>query len=429
MSHPAPPSSPRSGPALRRAGWLALTLVLLLGIGAAARVYSKARQSDALAERTARDAVRHVLTAQPRAGEGRRQISLPGTLKGRQEAPIYARASGYLQRWTHDIGQRVSAGELLAVIDAPEAEQELLQARAAREQIHSRSLLAASSLERWEGLRQRDAVSQQELDERRAAQRQGIADLAAADANVRRLEQLKAFRRVTAPFDGVIVRRNVDVGALVSAGTGAGTRELFYLAQTDLLRIDVAVPQAYAAAVKAGQEVKVRLLERGGAPFVGTVARTSGAIDSATRSMQVEIALPNADGRLLPGAYVEVTLPLANPAKTLVVPPGVLQFRQEGARVAVVLTDAHGFQRIALRPVTIGRDLGRAVEIQSGVTVQDALVLNPHDAIEEGERVVARAAPTETKTQPLARPGNAASGPAPTVARPAASGVPAIAQP
>lgn len=389
---PTPPS-PRSGAALRRAGWLALLVVLVLCTGAAARVYSKSRQAETLAERTARDAIRHVVTTQPRAGESRRQLSLPGTLKGRQEAPIYARASGYLQRWTKDIGQRVEAGELLAVIDAPEAEQELLQARAAREQIRARSLLAASSLERWEGLRQRDAVSQQELDERRAAQRQGVADLAAADANVKRLEQVQAFRRVTAPFAGVIVRRNVDVGALISAGSGGGTRELFYLAQTDPLRIDVAVPQAYAGAVKAGQEVRVRLVERPGPPFVGTVARTAGAIDAATRSLQVEIALPNADGRLFPGAYAEVTLPLANPAKTLVVPPGVLQFRQDGARVAVVQTDEQGRQIIALRPVKIGRDLGRVVEVQSGVDPKDTLVLNPHDAIEEGERVVARAAP------------------------------------
>jgi RND family efflux transporter MFP subunit len=187
------------------------------------------------------------------------------------------------------------------------------------------------------------------------------------------------------------------VGALISAGSGAGTRELFYLAQTDPLRIDVSVPQAYAAAVQPGQEVRVRLVERAGPPLAGSVARTAGAIDAATRSMQVEIALPNPDGRLFPGAYAEVTLPLANPAKTLVVPPGVLQFRQDGARVAVVQTDAQGLQRVSLRPVKIGRDLGRAVEVHSGVDVKDSLVLNPHDAIEDGERVVARPAPADKK--------------------------------
>ncbi|MGZ5780441.1 MAG: efflux RND transporter periplasmic adaptor subunit, partial [Burkholderiaceae bacterium] len=284
---------------------------------------------------------------------------------------------------------------LLAVIDVPEAEQELLQARAASEQIRARLALTQSSLERWEGLRQRDAVSQQELDERRAAHQQARADLAAAEANVRRLEQLQSFRRVTAPFSGTVVRRNVDVGALIGAGNNGANRELFYLAQTDKLRVDVAVPQTYSAAVIAGQEVTVKLLERPGVPFKGTVARTAGAIDSATRAMQIEISIPNPDGQLMAGAYVEVSLPLANPVKNLLIPVNVLQFRQDGPRVAVVTADAKGEQRIALRNVKLGRDIGRSIEVLGGITPKDALVLNPYDAIEDGERVVAQAAPQE----------------------------------
>lgn len=426
----SPASLPEADPharTLRRIGTAAALLLLVLGIGAAARVYSRSQHDTALAESTARNAQRHVLTTEAREHAGLRRISLPGTLRGQREAAIHARASGYLKSWTRDIGQTVRAGELLAVIDAPESEQELAQARAAREQIRARSALAASSLQRWEDLRQRDAVSQQELDERRASQRQAVADLAAADANIRRLEQLQAFRRVTAPFSGTVVRRNVDVGALISAGSGAGARELFYLAQTDVLRLDVAVPQAHAASVRAGQAVELRLAERGGAPVIGQVERSAGAIDPATRSMQVEIRVPNAEGRLLPGAYVEATLPLAQGAPALVVPPNVLQFRQQGARVATVQTGADGVQRVALRPVTLGRDLGRLVEIRDGLQLGEVLVMNPHDAIEDGEAVVARAVPIEPPpaagraagaTAPAAGPG----GTAPAAAAGTASG-------
>jgi multidrug efflux system membrane fusion protein len=392
---------PHASRTLKRAGLIGMTALALLLAGAAVRVYSKTQQADALAARSARDALRDVQTVLAKPGDPTRDLTLSGTLKGHLEAPIYARASGYLQRWSKDIGQSVKQGELLAVIDAPEAEQELLQARAGSEQIRARLALAQSSLQRWEELRARDAVSQQELDERRAAQGQARADLAAADANVKRLEQLQSFRLVTAPFAGVIVRRNVDVGALIGAGNNGANRELFYLAQTDTLRIDVAVPQTYAGGIKAGQEVRVKLLERPGPPVPGRVARSAGAIDSATRSMQVEITLANPDGKLLPGAYVEVSLPLDNPARNLVVPVGVLQFRQDGPRVAVVGRDAGGAEHIALRQVTLGRDFGRAVEVLAGIGAHDRLVLNPHDAIEDGEAVRAQAAPSD-KAKPRA---------------------------
>jgi multidrug efflux system membrane fusion protein len=378
--------------ALRRAGLIGLAVLALLCAAAAVRVVTNAGQADTLAARTAQDAVRHVQTAHARPGDPKRNLILPGTLQGQREAQIYARINGYLQRLNKDIGDRVKAGEVLAVIDAPEAEQELQQARATIEQIRARLGLAESSWQRAENLRQQDAVSQQDLDERRAARQQARADLAAAQANVRRLEQLQAFRRVTAPFDGVVVRRNVDVGTLIGAGNNGANRELFTIVQTDPLRIDVSVPQTSSAAVHAGQDVGVRLLERPGQPFKGTVARTAGALDAATRTLQVEVQLPNADGKLLPGAYVEVNLPLANPSKNLVVPVAALQYRQNGPRVAVVRKDAQGVERIALRPVKLGRDYGRSVEVLEGVTAEDALVLNPHDAIEDGEPVHAQAA-------------------------------------
>jgi multidrug efflux system membrane fusion protein len=388
---------PEQAGTLRRAGLLGLAVLALLAAGGAVRVVTHAQQQDALAARTAVDGVRHVQTTLARPGDAQRSLSLPGTLQGRQEAAIYARINGYLAHWNKDIGDHVKAGDVLALIDAPEAEQELQQARAAVLQVNARVTLGDASLVRAEDLRRNDALSQQDLDERRATRQQARADLAAGQANVRRLEQLLAYRRVVAPFDGVIVRRNVDTGTLIGAGNNGANRELFYLAQTDQLRIDVAVPQTYANTVHVGQEVAVKLLERPGAPFKGTVARTSGAIDSATRTMPVQIALPNPDGKLLPGAYVEVALPLANAARALVVPVASLQFRQDGPRLAVVRADGRGGQRIALQNVKLGRDFGRTVEVAEGVTDKDEIVLNPHDSIEDGEVVRATRAPEKVK--------------------------------
>lgn len=378
---------------LRRAGQFVLVAVALLLGGAGVRTYLNVAQAKAVATSTRENALKTVLFTRPKAGQGQRTVALPATLRGQNEAAIYARTNGYVKAWKKDIGDQVKQGDVLALIDTPEVDQDLAQARATTEQIKARLSLAQSSLQRWEGLRQGDAVSQQDLDERRAALQQAQADLAAGQANVRRLQQLHDFGRITAPFDGVVVRRNVEVGALVAAGSAANTKELFYLAQSQALRLTVAVPQAYVGDVAVGKEVSVKLLEKPNAPVKGNITRVSGGVDVATRSVLVEVALPNKDGKLLPGAYVEVSLPLSGSAKALLVPPNTLQFRQDGPRVAVV--DEAGL--IALRPVKLGRDLGRAVEVTSGLSPKDAVVLNPHDTIEEGERVAMREAPPEPK--------------------------------
>lgn len=378
--------------AVRRTAHIGLAIVLLLAGGASLRTYLHLAQARQLDESTQSQAVRSVLIIRAKPSPIQRDIHLPATLRGATEAAVYARTSGYLKRWTRDIGEPVRKGELLAVIDTPEVDQDLAQALAGREQIKARLALAASSLGRWEGLRERDAVSQQELDERRAAHQQATADLASAEAQIRRLQQLQGFNRITAPFDGVVVRREIDTGALVSAGSGNATRELFYIAQTNPLKLTVAVPQAYAAGVKVGQHVDVRLTEQGGQPIKGIVARSAGAIDAATRSMQVEVVLPNKEGRLLPGAYAEVSLPLTGEgAAGLSLPPQVLQFRQEGPRVAVVTSAG----TVDLRTVKLGRDFGHSIEVLSGISASDAVVLNPPDAIEQGEAVLAREAPAD----------------------------------
>lgn len=380
---------PAPSPALRRARWLALSVLALLLLGAGVRSYVNVAHAKAVQERTERTAQKSVLVTQARPEPGLRTVALPATLRGRNEVALYARTNGYVKAWTRDIGDRVKQGEVLAIIDTPEIDQDLAQAQATQAQIQARLALTQSSLVRWEGLRARDAVSQQELDERRAAHQQAQADLAASQAQVRRLQQLHDFGRITAPFDGVVVRRNVEVGNLVAAGSASNTRELFYLAQTDALRLTVAVPQVYAADVKVGKEVSVKLLERPQAPGTGRITRVSGGVDVATRSVQIEVTLDNAEQTFLPGSYVEVGLPLSGAARSLLLPPNALQFRQDGPRVAVVDAD----HKVSLRDIKLGRDLGRSVEVIDGLSAQDLVILNPPDTIEEGERVVAERAP------------------------------------
>jgi RND family efflux transporter MFP subunit len=298
------------------------------------------------------------------------------------QAPVAARAAGYVKRWTRDIGSRVLKGELLAELEAPELDQQVAQARAARDQAASTVALAETTVARWDALRKKDVVSQQDLDERRAGLVQSRANLAAADANLQRLQQLEAFKRVTAPFDGVVTKRNIDVGDLIDTSG----KPLFLLSQTDPLRVYVSVPQAYAHLVRTGQPVLVTQAELQNQPFHGQVTRTSASIDAGTRTMQVEVSLPNKDGALLPGASVQVALPLAASA-SLTVPGNALLFRGEGTRVAVV--DARG--KVTLRAVTLGRNNGNTVEVTGGLLATDRLVLNPPDALADGDVVTTEA--------------------------------------
>ena len=371
---------------LRRGRLVALVVLVLLALGAGRTIMSRMANARSLEAGTEARAKVYVKTTLPKAGGAGQSLALPGTLQGFVQSPIAARASGYLKRWTKDIGSRVEKGELLAEIETPEIDQQLTQAIAAREQTASSLGLAKSTVERWEGLRKKDVVSQQDLDERRSGLAQAQANLAAAEANVQRLRQLEGFKRVLAPFAGVITRRNVDVGDLIDAG-GGSARALFMLSQTDPLRVYINVPQSYSQLVKVGQPVVVTQAELRGQTFKGEVARTAAAIDTATRTMQVEVALPNRDGILMPGAYVQVALPLAA-SKTLVVPTNALLFRGEGARVAVV----DGSGKVSLRPVGIGRNFGESIELIDGIGANDRIVLNPSDSLADGD-VVSLAAP------------------------------------
>lgn len=399
------PQPPHGAAPLQRATVWGLGVLLILAAAGGLRLWSNARASERLADTTREQRARVVLTVQPRPAGSARSPFLPATLRGSQEAALYARTSGYLKRWTKDIGDSVRAGELLAELEAPEADQELRQARANREQLKARLALAQSSLARHERLLERDAVSAQDLDERRATATQAAAEVAAADANVARLETLQGLRRIVAPFNGVVLRRNTEVGALINSGATTG-RELYAMAQIDTLNIDLQVPQALADQVRVGLAVSVRRPERPGAPIEGRINRVAPGLDSSSRNRQVLVELPNPGHLLLPGSYVEVQLggpAAADPGKAapapgttgpqstrlLLAPVGVLQFRQDGPRVALVQDG-----KVNWRSVKIGRDLGREVEITAGISAQDVLVLNPSDALTEGEPVRTQAAPS-----------------------------------
>jgi RND family efflux transporter MFP subunit len=362
----------------RRMRTVAIVVGLVLVAGAARTVLSRAANAKALDEGVAEHSAVYVKTSLPKPADSGQTIALPGTLQGAVQAPIAARASGYVKRWTKDIGSRVEKGELLAEIEAPELDEQVRQAVARRDQAASSLALAQSTVDRWESLRKKDVVAQQDLDERRSALVQARANLAAADADLQRLKQLEDFKRVTAPFAGVVTKRNVDVGDLIDTSGKA----MFMLAQTDPLRLYISVPQSYAQLVKPGLPVTVTQAEIRGRSFKGEVTRTSGSIDTATRTMQAEVSLPNRDGALLPGAYVTVALPLPV-SQGLTVPVNALLFRAEGTRVAVV----DGGGRVTLHPVSLGRDDGRNVEVTSGLQPSDRFVLNPPDSLVDGDLV------------------------------------------
>jgi RND family efflux transporter MFP subunit len=373
---------PPRGREWKRAKIAVVVVLVLLVLGAGRTVVSDVMQSRTVAATSQQNAKVYVNVISPKQAAGGGDTLLPGTLRGYVESPIYARATGYLLHWYADIGARVKQGQLLADLDTPEIDQELVQAVAQRDQTASSLVLAKSSFERWQQLRQRDAVSQQELDERQSTYNQDVANLAAANANVQRLKQLESFKRIVAPFAGVVTQRNVDVGDLIDAGSGA-SRALFAMAQSDPLRVYVQLPQAYAQNVKQGQDVIVTQAELPGQQFHGSIANISGAIDVPTRSLQIEVRLPNPDNKLRPGAYVQVSLPAAVRAP-LLVPGNTLLFRSEGPRVAVV--DGNG--NVNLRKIVIAQDLGQSLEIESGIESTDKIIINPSDSIADGDRVL-----------------------------------------
>jgi multidrug efflux system membrane fusion protein len=368
----------------RRKGYLlAAVLGFIFVIIAVVGIGMRLSESRALAKETEEIAVPTVEVVHPSSEPPQSELELPSTLQAYIEAPIYARTTGYLRRWYKDIGSKVNKGELLADIETPEVDQELLQSRAARDQAAAQLKLAQSSAKRWENLQKMDAVSQQETDERSSSYIQGEANLNAANANVRRLEQLESFKHIYAPFSGVITTRNTDVGSLVNAGNGGPTQQLFVIAQIDPIRIYVNVPEVDSPSIHKGVKVDIEVPALVGDHFTGSVVRTADVIDPATRTLNTEIDVPNSKGQLLPGSYAQVHLALKQQVQRLTVPSNALLFRAEGPRAAVVGAG----RKIQLRPVAIGRDFGNTIEILSGLEQSDAVVISPSDSLENGQEV------------------------------------------
>lgn len=367
----------------RKTGWLVGAFILVLLIAGVVTIVSKLSEKKALAAETERLATPSVSLTHPTQEQSHEELVLPATVQAYKESPIYARTNGYVLHWYNDIGSHVNKGDLLAEIDTPEVDQELLQARANRQQIQAQLGLAKSSAERWENLRKSDSVSQQEVDQQVSGYQQAQANLAASDANVRRLQQMEAFKHVYAPFSGVLTKRNIDVGALINAGNAGPDKELFDVAQVDPLRVYVNVPQTYSPAIKIGMKAFLEQGEYAGQQFEGQVVRTSESIDPTTRTLLAEIDVPNPKGKILPGAYAQVHFAAKITAPRLTVPINTLLFRAEGPRAAVVGSD----NKVQLRPIAIGRDYGSAVEVVSGLEASDQIIVNPADSLEDGQQV------------------------------------------
>jgi RND family efflux transporter MFP subunit len=350
-------------------------VVAAVALGIAGRMQAQ----NALRRDTDEAAIAVVSTIVPKLDASGEELVLPGTVQAFADAPIYARTTGYVKTWQVDIGTRVRKGQLLAELDTPEVDQQLLQAQADLAAADANNKLAQSTAQRWTEMLASDSVSKQDVDEKVGDAAAKLSALQSARANVARLRQLQGFKRIEAPFSGVITARNIDIGALVDAGT---SRELFRIAASDKLRVYVQAPQNYAAFVKPGMDVKVRFADRPGRDFPGKLVRTAASIDPGTGTLLTQIEMDNASGELLPGSYAEVHLTL-EATRGLRLPVNALIFRAEGLQVATVTGD----RRVALKTIELGRDYGTEVEVVAGLDGNDAVVLNPPDALVEGQAV------------------------------------------
>jgi RND family efflux transporter MFP subunit len=369
---------------------LAAVAAALLALGIVPRLHA----STALTEQVYAQREVPVETVAPTRAPASQELLLPGSVTPYADASIYARTSGYVQHWYAHIGTKVKAGQTLADIQTPELDAQLKQARADEATAKANYAFANSTAQRWQTMLKTQSVSQQDTDAKTSDSEAKLAALQSAQANVARLTELVSYEKVTAPFDGVVTVRNVDVGALVTSGGSPGLAgmpgELFHIEQTDRLRIFVNVPQDDASSISTGTQLYLTTQQYPGRRFAATVARSANAIDPVSRTLRVEIDVDNHDGALLPGAYAQVHLALQTAHPALELPVSALLFRPDGVTVAVIGKS----NTVQLKTVTIGRDFGTYVEIATGVEATDRVINNPGDAISNGEavRVVASAA-------------------------------------
>jgi RND family efflux transporter MFP subunit len=372
----------RAGVALR--GLLALLVVAgaLLAYVIWSGLASRVREDNALTAETNELAVPTVSVTTPKITPGAEEIALPGNMQAFIDTPVWARSSGYLKAWYVDIGGRVKQGQLLAEIEAPEVDQQLLQARAQLQTAEANLKLSQVTADRYTSLFKTDSVSKQDVDNAVQGQAAKEADVSSAQANVSRLEQLVAYEKVEAPFSGIITARNIDVGALVNQGANTPGKELFHVASIDTLRTYVSVPEMYSQAATPGVQAYLTLDEFPGRKFYGQVVRNANSIDQSSRTLLVEVDVKNPTGELLPGSYVSVHLKLPSKIPAVTVPSNTLLFRAEGLRV-VRVTDG----KAELVPVIMGRDFGDTVELVAGIKHDDKVVVNPSDSVVNGQTV------------------------------------------
>ena len=365
----------------RRLKLFGIIAVIILVCIVAFGIISRSVASQRLAANSDAQSVPVVNIVKP-SQSGARDLALPGQLKAFYEAPIYAQTSGYLQNWYADIGAPVKAGQLLALIETPDLDQQLIQAQADLETALANERLSATTAARWNGLLRQDAVSQQDADDKNGDLQAKRAQVDAARANVERLQAEESFKRIVAPFDGVVTSRSTDIGDLVAVG-GASQTPLFTVDDEHRLRIYVSVPQEYAAEVKPGMTATFTVPEYPNRKFTATLATTADAIAAVSGTLLIQFQIPNADLMLQPGDYAQVHIALPVENQAISVPASALMFRDSGMVAAVLGPD----NKVILKQVTIGRDLGTTIEISSGLGKNDKVINNPPDSIRQGDLV------------------------------------------
>jgi RND family efflux transporter MFP subunit len=395
----APPVQPVSRHRLLVIG--GIIVVFLVVVLVATAVPKHAVTNELRAEASARDSAPLVSVITVSRATAGGDLSLPGTIQALHEGAVFARVSGYITRWHADIGSVVRQGDVLAEIDAPELEQNVQQAQSQLAQTRAALNLAKADLARWQSLAKDGAVTGQELDQKRATYESAEANTSAAEANVRRLVQTRQYTRVTAPFTGVVTARNVDIGSLITAAggtsspiaagggaSGAGAGSLFRLAETDTVRMYISVPENYATSIRPGLETEVAVQGVPNRRFTGRVVRTSRSLDIASRTLLTEVDIPNRDFALLPGMYAQVRMQFPRVTPPLLLPATALVIRSSGPQVMVVERNRDGASAtVHFRSVEIARDYGSTVELASGLTDGQSVVVNPNSDLIEGSRV------------------------------------------
>lgn len=357
-----------------------LLLPALLCAGGFVTFLTRAHSSRVLAAETQETAAEPVAVFHATQGDATQDLVLPAMLQAFDESPVYARVNGYVAKWFTDIGTHVHTGQLLAVIDAPQVDQQLVQARASLNQARATLGLADTTTKRYQDLIVSNSVSQQELDNNLQNQSVQQANVQSATAQVAWLQQEQRYEKIVAPFDGVITERRTDIGDLVNAGNGGAGTELFRVSRISIMRIFVAVPEAYSEQISNGMKVNVELTALPGRFFSGTVTRSDHAINPQSHTLLVEVDVPNPAGKLMPGAYAQVHFALPSVVRPLIVPSGSILFQAAGPQVAVV----NSSNKIELHKVILGKDLGATMEITGGITAQDQIVANPPDYLVDG---------------------------------------------